>query len=119
MPKKAKSKISRKPIPENFELSDDEPTMINLSEEQKLTSKTILFDYPLCHCKLQPRNESEINPKSVKCTCNLCSFKISKNDKTMNVSRDENGDMKLDSEDHSINFSWNRQVTPENQDDQH
>jgi len=41
MPKKAKSKIPRKPIPEDFELSDDEPTMINLSEEQKLTSKTI------------------------------------------------------------------------------
>jgi len=37
----------------------------------------------------------------------------------MNVSRDENGHIKLDSEDHSISFSWNRQVTPENQDDQH
>ena len=31
----------------------------------------------------------------------------------MNVSRDDNGDIKLDSEDHSISFSWNRQVTPE------
>ena len=33
----------------------------------------------------------------------------------MNVSRDDNGDTKLDSEDHSISFSWNRQVTPEDQ----
>ena len=31
----------------------------------------------------------------------------------MNVSRDDNGDIKLDSQDHSISFSWNRQVTPE------
>ena len=53
MSKKAKSKISRKPIPEDFELPDDEPTMINLNEEQKLTSETItiLFDCPLCFGK--------------------------------------------------------------------
>ena len=38
---------------------------------------------------------------------------LQKNDKTMNVSRDDNGDIKLDSEDHSISFSWNRQITPE------
>ena len=42
-PKKVKPKMSSKmkkqPIPEDFELSDDEPTTINLDEEQKL-SKT-------------------------------------------------------------------------------
>ena len=31
----------------------------------------------------------------------------------MNVNRDHNGDMKLDSEDHSISFSWNRQISTE------
>ena len=31
----------------------------------------------------------------------------------MNVSRDDNGEIVLESEDHSISFSWNRQVTPE------
>lgn len=40
---------------------------------------------------------------------------MSKADKTMNVSRDENGDIKLDSQAHSISFSWNRQITPEDQ----
>jgi hypothetical protein len=45
--------------------------------------------------------------------CNSCSFKISKHEKTMNVSRDDNGDIKLDSQDHSISFSFNRQITPE------
>ena len=116
-PKKVKpnmsSKMKKQPIPEDFELSDDEPTTINLDEEQKLTSKFITFDCPLCQGKLQLRNEIEINPKGIKCKCNPCSFKISKNDKTMNVSRADNGEIVLESEDHSISFSWNRQITPE------
>ena len=116
-PKKVKpnmsSKMKKQPIPEYFELSDDEPTTINLDEEQKLTSKFITFDCPLCQGKLQLRTEIEINPKGIKCKCNPCSFKISKNDKTMNVSRDDNGEIVLESEDHSISFSWNRQITPE------
>ena len=107
------SKMKKQPIPEDFELSDDEPTTMNLDEEQKLTSKFITFDCPLCQGKLQLRNEIEINPKGIKCKCNPCSFKISKNDKTMNVSRDDNGEIVLESEDHCISFSWNRQITPE------
>ena len=78
-------------------------------------SKFITFDCPICHGKLQLRNEIEINPKGIKCSCNPCSVKLTKTDKTMNVSRDDNGDIKLDSEDHSISFSWNRQITPEDQ----
>ena len=43
-PKKAKpkmsSKIKKQPIPEDYELSDEEPTTINLDEEQK-TNKQI------------------------------------------------------------------------------
>jgi hypothetical protein len=110
---KMSSKMKKQPIPEDFELSDEEPTTIKLNEEQRLTSKFITFDCPLCQGKLQLRNEIEINPKGIKCKCNPCSFKISKNDKTMNVSRDDNGEIVLESEDHSISFSWNRQVTPE------
>ena len=111
--KKTNSKMKKQPIPEDFELSDDEPTTIKLDEEQKVSSKFITFDCPNCFTTLQLRNEIEINPKGVKCSCRPCSFKISKNDKTMNVSRDDNGDIKLDSQDHSKSFSWNRQVTPE------
>ena len=90
--------------------------IIKLNEEQKLTSKFVTFDCPVCHGKLQLRNEIEINPKGIKCSCNPSSFKISKSDKTMIVSRDDNGDIKLDSEAHSISFSWNRQITPEDKD---
>ena len=35
----------------------------------------------------------------------------------MSVSRDDNGDIKLDSEDHSISFSFNKQITPESEDE--
>ena len=114
--KKGNPKMNKTPIPEDFELSDEEPTMIKLDEEQKLKNKFITFDCPLCHGKLQLQNTIEINPKGIKCSCNPCSFKISKSDKTMNVSRDDNGDIKLDSEAHSISFSWNRQITPEDKD---
>ena len=114
--KKTNSKMKKQPIPEDFELSDEEPTTIKLDEEQKVSSKFITFDCPNCFIKLQLRNEIEINPKGIKCKCNPCSFKISKNDKTVNVSRDDNGDIKLDTEAHSISFSWNRQVTPEDKD---
>ena len=119
-PKKAKpkmsSKIPKKPIPEDFELSDEEPAVVNLNEEQKLTSKDIVFECPLCKGKLQMRNEIEINPKGIKCKCSPCSFKISKNDKTMNVKKDDDGEIVLESEDHSISFSFNRQITPEDKD---
>ena len=117
-PKKTKTaqKLSKKPVPEDYELSDsDEPKYITLTEEQRLTSKTIVIDCPLCHGKIQLRNEIEINPKTgITCRCNPCSFKLSRNDKTMNVSRDSEGDIVLDCQDHSISFSWNRQITPEN-----
>ena len=58
-PKKAKpkmsSKIPKKTIPEDFELSDEEPAVVNLNEEQKLTSKQPLspLNVHLCNGKLQ------------------------------------------------------------------
>jgi len=101
-----------KPIPEEDVLSDDEPKTITLTKEQRLTSKFITINCPVCNGTILIKNEIEINPKGIKCSCNPCSFKISRNDKTVNVSRDDNGDIKLDSEDHSISFSFNRLTTP-------
>ena len=118
MPPKRKASKMTNPIPEDFELSDDEPATVNFNKEQKLTSKFITFDCPLCHGKLQLRNEIEINPKGITCKCNPCSFKITKNDKTMNVNKDDEGGITLESEDHSISFSFNRrQITPESEDE--
>ena len=63
MPKKKTNTIKKQPIPEDFELSDEEPAVVNLNEEQKLSSKFITFDCPICKGKLQLRNEILINPK--------------------------------------------------------
>ena len=63
------------------------------------------------------RNEVEINPKGIKCKCNPCSFKISKSDKTMKVSKDDDGCITLDSEIHSISSGWNKQITPPTEDE--
>ena len=116
-PKKKSNKFKKQPIPEDFELSDDEPAMIKLNEEQKLTSKNIIFECPNCFTKLQLQNEIEINPKGITCRCSPCSFKITKNDKTMSVSKNDEGDITLESEDHSIQFSFNKQITPESEED--
>ena len=69
MTKKKTNPIRKQPIPEDFELSGEEPTTVKLDEDQKLTSKNIVFEYPLCNGKLQMRNEIEINPKGIKCKC--------------------------------------------------
>ena len=111
MPPKRKH---NKAIPEEDVLSDDEPKTITLTKEQRLTSKFIVIDCPLCHGKIQLRNEIEINPKTgLSCKCNPCSFKMTRTNKTMNVSRENDGDIVLDCQDHSISFSWNRNITPE------
>ena len=110
MPPKRKH---NKAIPEEDVLSDDEPKTITLTKEQRLTSKFIIIDCPLCNGKIQLRNEIEINPKTgLSCKCNPCSFKLSKNDKTVNVSRDDTGEITLDCQDHSISLSFNRITTP-------
>ena len=117
MRRKNKGEIKKQPpiIEDDDELNDDlRPKTITLTEEQRLMSKNIIIECPICSGKIQLRNEIEINPKGITCKCSPCSFKLSKNDKTMNVSRDDNGDIQLDCEDHSISFSFNRrQITPE------
>ena len=52
------------------------------------------------------------------CKCNPCSFKLSKNDKTVNVSRDDTGEITLDCQDHSISLSFNRITTPPSNEEQ-
>ena len=116
-----KNKIKKQPtIEEDDEgINDDlKPKTITLSEEQRLMSKNIVINCPICDGKIQLRNEIEIKPNSISCRCNPCSFKLSKNDKTMNVSRDDDGEITLDCQDHSISFSFNRrQITPESEDE--
>ena len=65
MAKKKTNPIKEQPSPEDFELSDEEPAVVNPNEEQKLSSKFITFDCPICKGKLQLRNEILTNPKGI------------------------------------------------------
>jgi hypothetical protein len=73
-PKKKSDTVKKSTIPEDFELSDEEPAVVNLDEEQKLSSKFITFDCPICKGKLQLRTQILANPKGIKCSCGPCSF---------------------------------------------
>ena len=99
-PKKAKpkTKMSKKPIKEDYGLSSSSSEGV---KEVKL-DEDISFVCGHCGGRLLLRNEIEINPRGIKLKCNGCSFKLSRNDKTMNVSRDNTGGITVDSEDHSI-----------------
>ena len=123
MRRKNKGTVKKQPPiieEDDDDLNDDlEPRTITLSEEQRLMSKNIIINCPICNGKIQLRNEIEINPKGIKCKCSPCSFKLSKNDKSVNIIRDDTGEIKLDSQDHSISFSFNRLTTPPNEDEEH
>ena len=65
---KATTRMSKKPIPEDFELSIDEETkVVKIDEEKRMKSKDICFNCPHCSGKLLLQNSIEINPKGVKC----------------------------------------------------
>ena len=64
------------------------------------------------------KNEININPKhGITCKCNPLSFKLSKTDKIINVSRDDTGEIKLDCHHHSVSLTFNRISTPETEDE--
>ena len=59
---KSKTKISKKPIPEDFELSSDEETkVVKIYEDKRMRSKDICFNCPHCSGKLILQNSIEIN----------------------------------------------------------
>ena len=51
--------------------------------------------------------------KGIKYSYNRYVFKLNKNVKILNILNDNQGEMKLDYEDHSISFSFNKLTTPE------
>ena len=112
---KPKPKTSKTSISEDYELSlsSEETKVMKLDEEKRVRSKDITFSCGHCGGKLLLQNSKEINPQGVKCRCNGCSFKLSRNYKNMQVSKNHDGGITLDSEDFNISFSFNRLTTPE------
>ena len=67
---------------------------------------------PTCKRMLELKNELQIkNNKSCKCSCIPTSFKISKNDKKINIDKTKDS-INLETDVHSITFKFGRQATP-------
>ena len=67
---------------------------------------------PMCKKMLELKNELEIQKKgNCKCSCIPTSFKISKNDKKMNIDKAKDS-INLETDVHNITFQFGRQATP-------
>ena len=83
-------------------------------EKEEIVKETAVIEFacPMCKKMLELKNELEIkNNKSCKCSCIPTSFKISKNDKKMNIDKTKDS-INLETDVHSITFKFGRQATP-------
>ena len=66
----------------------------------------------MCKKMLELKNELEIQKKGhCKCSCIPTSFKISKNDKKMNIDKTKDS-IKIETDVHNTTFKFGRQATP-------
>ena len=67
---------------------------------------------PMCKKMLELKNELEIQRKgNCKCSCVPVGFKVSKNDKKMNIDKTKDS-INLETDVHNITFKFGRQATP-------
>ena len=72
----------------------------------------------MCKKMLEMKNELEIQKKgNCKCSCVPTSFKISKNDKKMNIDKTKDS-INLETDVHNIAIRFGRRVTPSEKGDQ-
>ena len=89
-----------------------EPVVSSTDEEKEEITSVIEFACPMCKKILEMKNELEIQKKgNCKCSCIPTSFKISKNDKKMNIDKTKDS-INLETDVHNITFKWGRNATP-------
>ena len=79
----------------------------------EIVKETSVFEIacPMCKKMLELKNELEIkNNNSCKCSCIPTSFKISKNDKNMNIDKAKDS-INLEIDVHSITFKWGKDAS--------
>ena len=97
--------MGRKKKSNNFDDNSNE----NVIEK----SSDVCFECPFCKNMLEMKNEMVIKKKGdCKCSCVPFSFKISKQDKSMNIDKNKDGDISIETDLHEIKFSWGKQITP-------
>ena len=92
-----------------------EPVVSSTDEEIVKETSVIEFACPMCKKMLELKNELEIQKKGhCKCSCIPTSFKISKNDKKMNIDKTKDS-INLETDVHNITFKWGRDVSTSSQ----
>ena len=82
------------------------------SEEVINKAAVVEFACPMCKKMLEIKNELQIEKKgNCKCSCIPTSFKLSKNDKKMNIDKTKDS-INLETDVHNITFKWGRNATP-------
>ena len=83
-------------------------------EKEEIVKETSVIEFacPMCKKMLEMKNELEIkNNKNCKCSCIPTSFKISRNDKKMNIDKTKDS-INLETDVHNIAIRFGRGVTP-------
>ena len=85
-------------------------------EKEEIVKETSVIEFacPMCKKILEMKNELEIQKKgNCKCSCIPASFKISRNDKKMNIDKTKDS-INLETDVRNITFKWGRNATPSN-----
>ena len=80
------------------------------STDEEIVKETSVIEVvcPTCKRMLELKNELQIQKKgNCKCSCIPTSFKISKNDKKMNIDKTKDS-INLETDVHNITFKWGK-----------
>ena len=81
-------------------------------EETVYETSVIEFACPMCKKMLEMKNGLQIQKKGhCKCSCIPTSFKISKNDKKINIDKTKDS-INLETDVHNIAIKWGRHASP-------
>ena len=105
MGKKKKSKDKERPVPDIEARKETAESVKSLGE-----SKTIKCDK--CNHIMNFKNELTVDKKGgVKVSCVPCMFSYKKTDKDFNIQKRTDGDMVIETNEHLINVSFNRDIS--------
>ena len=89
-----------------------ESVVSSTDEEIVKETSVIEFACPMCKKNLEMKNELQIQKKgNCKCSCIPTSFKISRNDKKMNIDKTKDS-INLETDVHNIAIKWGRHASP-------
>ena len=105
MPRKKKSKSKERPMPDI-----EARKKTTESAKSKGESKAVKCDK--CNHVMNFKNELTVDKKDgIKVSCVPCMFSFKKTDKDFNIQKKSGGDMVIETNEHLINVSFNRDIS--------